>query len=292
MNDGYIKIPRSLLNDPIWKSLPFTYRHIYLTILQHMAFEACKQNDFGLLTELQPGQFLTTERKLVDLCDEEEIDKSLIHRALIKFRSLGFSNHKTNRKKTIITITRTDILELLKPRIEPNSNQTRTIKEESEAIAIAFSLEKEASKKKKPHAKRSPPVRNKKVNQEDIDVLVNYCCDNRISISENDFRQWLREWDSKYIVDHLLLMMQRGASDPARWMQSALKKDYVGEEKRIENNKKFAEQAKFQYGLVDLTVTEKYCRFEMTGKDFMFDMKENVFQELLTNEFKLQQGVM
>ncbi len=132
MNYGYIKLPRSLFDDPLWKSLPLTYRHVYLTILQHMAFKPINLDDFGLLTVVNPGQLLITERELVKKCCSLEIDKSLVHRSLIKFENIDFSNHKTNQRKTLITITRKDILELIEPNFEPNSNQTRTIKQQRE----------------------------------------------------------------------------------------------------------------------------------------------------------------
>lgn len=287
MNDGYIKIPRSLLNDPIWKSLPYTYRHIYLTILQHMAFEACKQNDFGLLTELQPGQFLTTERKLVDLCDEEEIDKSLIHRALIKFRSLGFSNHKTNRKKTIITITRTDILELLKPRIEPNSNQTRTIKEESEDIT--FSLKKESEKEKRISlTSHSPSFKKAKFSQEDFQAIRIYCDEKELPISDSDICQWLRKYPPERITNNLSLMLQRNQPFEIKWLVKAIQKDYAGEPERILQNRNFAFEYKNKMGWSSLVITQQYCRCENTRESIKFNLNPETFELVLLKTYQTQ----
>lgn len=127
---GYVKIPRSLYEDPLWKSLPLTYRHVYMTILIHMAFKETIQDDHGVLVIIKPGQFLTTERELEKLCDNEEIDRCLIQRALKKFKNLGFSIQTSIHKKTIITISREDIYELIDPNFDPNSIQTRSIKEE------------------------------------------------------------------------------------------------------------------------------------------------------------------
>jgi hypothetical protein len=134
MSNGFIKLPRDLLKNKIWKSFSYEYRHIFLTILENAAFYPVTLNDHGVLTDLEPGQFLTTERDLVKLCDEKDIDKSKVHRALELFKKVGFSDHKTNHKKTLITITLPMICELInescEPRTEPNSNQTRTIKQE------------------------------------------------------------------------------------------------------------------------------------------------------------------
>jgi hypothetical protein len=125
MKNGYIRIPRSLLQDPLWICLPLTYRHVYLTILENMAFAPTTQDDFGVLVHLNPGQLLTTERDLVDLCRLKEIDRSLVRRSLVKFLIIGFSTQTSAHRKTIITITRDDILELVDPNFDPNSTQTR-----------------------------------------------------------------------------------------------------------------------------------------------------------------------
>ena len=86
--------------------------------------------------------------------------------------------------------------------------------------------------------------------------------------------------------------MQNGAREPAKWMQAALKQDYVGEPERILNNKKYAEKIKFEYGWIDLNITEKYCTDMYTQKDFQFNQREDLFQERLLNEAKQkQQGV-
>ncbi len=132
-NYGFIKLPRSLLDDPIWKSFSLEYRAIFLAIIFNAAFCEMELDDFGTKTLIRPGQLLMTERQLIEEAfpptnDSKKISKykSACHRALKKFASVGFSNHKTNHKKTIHTILREDILELIEPNFEPNSNQTRT----------------------------------------------------------------------------------------------------------------------------------------------------------------------
>ncbi|MGK5595574.1 MAG: hypothetical protein ACSNEK_09510 [Parachlamydiaceae bacterium] len=76
-------------------------------------------------------------------------------------------------------------------------------------------------------------------------------------------------------------------------MQNALKNDDADEPERILNNKKYAEKIQFEYGWIDLNITEKYCTDILTQKDFSFSQKEGVFQERLLNKAnKRQQGVM
>lgn len=99
-----------------------------------MAFKPTTQDDFGVLVHLKPGQFLTTQRDLVRLCEEPDIDRCCIQRALEKFKKLGFSIQTSIHKKTIITISRNDIIELIDPNFDPNSIQTRSIKEQRQEI--------------------------------------------------------------------------------------------------------------------------------------------------------------
>lgn len=250
-------------------------------------------------------QYRTAKQKLIEFGLIEIVEtnrtrkKSPFKQRLNNDRTTTGTTTATTTRGTLVKILNSDIYDLnLKTNNDfNNAIKTETSREcndeqEAKEAKKLFRLEKEANKKKKTPAKRSPSLLRKKVNPEDIDALVSYCIENKIAISETDFTNWLREWDAKYIVDHLLLLQKRGAVDPARWMQTALKTDYVGEDKRLENNKIFAEQAKFQYGWIDLTITEKYCRDERTGKDFMLNMKENVFQNLLMNEIKLKEGAM
>lgn len=134
MSSGYINLPRSLLNDPIWKSLPYTYRHIFITILQNVVYQEIDVDDFGKIIHLMPGEMLTTYRRMVELCNEDDIDKRTIERAFVKFKLCGFSGQRTGHRKTIVTITRTDVLELIGTKIGTNSGQTRDINKEDKEV--------------------------------------------------------------------------------------------------------------------------------------------------------------
>jgi len=133
-NFGFFKFPRELLTNSIFKSFSYEYRHIFLVIMANVAFKKTVQNDHGVLIELMPGQFLTTFRELEQLCNEKEIDKSKIERALKKFFHVGFSRQETRHTKTIITITEPSICRLIETenetRNETKTRQDRDIKEE------------------------------------------------------------------------------------------------------------------------------------------------------------------
>ena len=137
-DNTYIKYTRSLHTNPVFKGMSFEYRHIFITILVNMAFKPIQMNDHGNLIDLKPGQYMTTIRELTKLCDEKEIDKSKVERALNMFEKVGFSRQETRHRKTIITITESSICESLKKqietKIETKSRQDRDTKEEIQEI--------------------------------------------------------------------------------------------------------------------------------------------------------------
>lgn len=137
-DNTFIKYTRSLHTNPVYKSLSFEYRHIFMTILVHMAFKPIQLNDHGVLIDLKPGQFMTTIRGLAKLCDEKEIDAPKVQRALTMFENVGFSIQETIHRKTIITIKEPSICESMKKPndtgIDTKSIQDRYTKEERQEI--------------------------------------------------------------------------------------------------------------------------------------------------------------
>ena len=289
MNNGYIKLPRSLLNDPLWRSLPLTYRNVYLTILQYMAYKPLLLDDFGKLTLINPGQLLITERDLVKKCCSLEIDKSLVHRSLIKFEKLNFSNQKTNQRKTLITITRKDILELLEPEFEPNSNQTRTIKEQREqrkevkegnvamgalnpigTAALPFSKEKKKSK------------RLNEEQQETLEWLLSL----ELETDEAALRYWATNYPKTKIEDAYFFMLAENnkarLKNPAGFIRSILDGKIIPMDKNSIINKSYADKFRKAYPFLQLKIYEKYCK-SLLNEDWeiSFSISKDEFQNYL-----------
>ena len=118
MCNNFVKYSRDLHNDPIFKSFSYDYRHIFLTILVNAAFKPMSLNDHGVVIDIQPGQLMTTLVDLVRLCDEPTVNKSKVERALACFEKFQFSRHETRHRKTIITITLSNIYEKQKNEVE------------------------------------------------------------------------------------------------------------------------------------------------------------------------------
>lgn len=143
MSNGFIKLPRSLLTSPEWLDLSYEYRHIFMTILVHMAYKPITQNNHGIMMDLQVGELMTTYRNLAKLCHDPKIDRNMVDRALKRLNELGFSRHeqktrqnpsqnssqKMRQEKTIITVTEPRICELLK--LQSESENESELKSEN-----------------------------------------------------------------------------------------------------------------------------------------------------------------
>lgn len=121
MSQGFIQIPRSLLDHPAYQGAPCAYRCVLITILQHACFLPCTQYDHGKLIELQPGQFMCSERRLAELAG---VDSNEARRARVHFEKFEIVKQEVKRKKQIITITHQETCDLIKKYSEPRSEAT------------------------------------------------------------------------------------------------------------------------------------------------------------------------
>lgn len=120
---GYIRIPRSLLNDTLWRELTPKCHHIFFVILEHAVFRQTEFISNNQIFILQPGQFCTTIRKLVEL-SSGEISKNDVERSIYKLILCGFLRQEVRHKKSILTISHKDTYDLI---IEASETINETI---------------------------------------------------------------------------------------------------------------------------------------------------------------------
>jgi len=137
--NGYIKWQRALMVDPAWKKLSYTYRHVYLTLLCNASWKDEILNVHRNPILLKKGQQLISEDELWEMCDEPDIDKSLIQRALKKLIKIGFISKTVINKKSLIDVLNIKLFEneqidpKIDPKIDPNfSCSQHTVDEENE----------------------------------------------------------------------------------------------------------------------------------------------------------------
>jgi len=150
---GYIKIPRSLLFDPLWNSLSLLEQHIFLVILANTCYRPQKYNDHGVILDLEPGQFCTTYRELADLC-KKKTTKDHVDRAIKKFALYHFLRQEVRHIKSVLTICHKDTYDLI-----VNSNETgfaTTLRQDCDRIATEKNKDKKDKKDNKIKQKPTP----------------------------------------------------------------------------------------------------------------------------------------
>ncbi len=81
-----------------------------------------------------------------------------------------------------------------------------------------------------------------------------------------------------------------GVKKPEAWLEKALKENYVGQNKNIEENRAFAEKFKNEKEWADLDITKTYCVHRPTEKDYQCKLPSENFRRMLTECYKLRGG--
>lgn len=109
---GYIRIPRSLLCDPRFQDAPPTFRIVYITLLQLVAFKETEHNDHGKIIKIKPGQVCISIRHLADVCGRG-ISKKNVEQAIAYFKKSNLGGQEKGHRKNVISITHKDTYNLI-----------------------------------------------------------------------------------------------------------------------------------------------------------------------------------
>lgn len=127
---GFIQIPRSLLQHPTVLAAPIAQKWVLITIIEHACFAPCQQDDHQVLIDLLPGQLMITERQLAKLSGGSKDD---VRRGIERFSRVKILHQEVRHRKQIITITHKDTYDLIcntiAPASAPKVHQKCTIKE-------------------------------------------------------------------------------------------------------------------------------------------------------------------
>lgn len=145
-DEGFVKLPRSLFNDPNWKGMREKYRRVFLVLLFHTSFT---EKSFGIganLITIGPGQFCTSIRNLVDLCNDgikfkdDKVDKNIVERAVSLFTKIGLVRQEVRHGKSVLTITQRELYDHFqkqsetgsetRPRLDRDTNEERKERED------------------------------------------------------------------------------------------------------------------------------------------------------------------
>lgn len=144
MSQGFIQIPRSLLEHPTILSLNDLHYRIFIHFLLRMTFSKCQQDDHGIIIDLMPGEYMFTLRKLAS---ELGVDKGVLERLLVRLRDAKISRHETRHTKTVLTFTHSDLCELLR-KYNETTFETKT-RQDQDKIKTEKDKEDNADKENK-----------------------------------------------------------------------------------------------------------------------------------------------
>lgn len=103
MKNGFICLHRKLLSSPIWKNSTPEQCKILITLLLMANYKPNKWEWQGEIFECQPGQFITSLDKLVEVCGKE-ISLQKVRTAIKRFEKFGFLTNESTKTGRLITI--------------------------------------------------------------------------------------------------------------------------------------------------------------------------------------------
>lgn len=119
-NNGYIKLPRSVLRDPLWFNMPPNYQHVFFVILENLCYRPQKFDDGGHIIDLKPGQLCISERELKKKCNRY-VSRDDVKRSIKKLVQYQFLHQEVHHKKSVLTVIHPDICEYMKNECAPSS---------------------------------------------------------------------------------------------------------------------------------------------------------------------------
>ncbi|MCM3636857.1 hypothetical protein M3152_03925 [Sporosarcina luteola] len=108
MEQGWIKVHRSLLNKPIWTEATSEQKVILVTLLMMATHDERQWEWKGISYSLQPGQMITSLPSLEQTCGKG-VSVQKIRTALKRFVKYGFLTDESTNQNRLITIVNWDV---------------------------------------------------------------------------------------------------------------------------------------------------------------------------------------
>lgn len=295
-DEGFLKLPRSLLNSESWRSLTFRHKGLFLYLLEKVQYKTKVYTHRGKDIFIYPGQYCVTYRRLVEEYNQnlkfkkEHIDVPFLQRSVSLYDKFLWTDTRSDTGIMIITITYKELYEHFKSLgdtcFDTKTIQKRYTNEErkkerkiKETIERACALDSSLSnlEKKKRHPDFIPEIPTQKLTEEKkkhIQLLWQFIVQNNMSdtlarngIKEKDLEVWIAKHDGKEIMECLKLALK--AQPKKTWpgyVTKLLKDKIPKKEEDSKNGKKFVED------------------FIKKNRLNHIDMKKDYFLDLISND--------
>jgi len=117
---GYLRIPRSLLEDPMFRDARTEYQHVFMVLLSRSAFAPYDINDHSVLVRVEVGEICFSIDQIARFCGRW-ITAKQVERAIHYFRKCHFLGQRMGHRRSILKITHSACYDMMF-----GSNGTRT----------------------------------------------------------------------------------------------------------------------------------------------------------------------
>lgn len=99
--------------------------------------------------------------------------------------------------------------------------------------------------------------------------------------------RWVGKFGALYVLRHIKYFFEVRAKqkvpipNPEAWMEIALQKNYIKQNRDAAENKTFAEKLKKTYGWKNLKINKRYCQDTLKGKDLYYALPPEQFKKTL-----------
>lgn len=295
-DEGFVKLPRSLLNDPNWQRMRLKYKMVFLTLLNHTSYTQRTYSISTNLITIGPGQFCTSIRNLVDLCNqgvifnEDKIDKNIVERSVSLFTKVGLVRQEVRHKKCIFTITYPELYDHFKkqsetqtetrPRHNRDTNEERKERKDiEETIEGAVALDSSLINKKKEEGTKGPsvftpetPKTQSKLSEEKqkhFHLLWEFVVKNKIAagmtpkpgIKEQDLINWLQKYQATEILECLKFAIKATITKTYGGYVTKLLKDRIPkQEEDSKQGRQFVEKFIKENGMKHIDLKKDYFK--------------------------------
>lgn len=315
-DEGFIKLPRSLIVSAAWRDLTMKQQKFFLYILERVQFTPRVEKHRGIEIVVVPGQLFISYRSLVAdynhniKYQKEKIDLSFLQRCVSTFLRNGWADTRTDTGMTLLTITYPELYDHFKS-LTDTPTDTKTIqrrynvkerkkdKNVKETINDADSSlsnkneNQEASYDPLPSVfdddeKKDIPQATEDDFKKELSVILDFVRERKIPLKEKDLERWIKNRGGHVVISNLVLMtnQKKTINKPAAWMERALKEDWAQLAKNEPINRKFAEDFKKQNNWSDLMILKKYCTIDRTGYDIPLNFDPETFRYTIESKFE------
>ncbi len=205
MSQGFIQIPRSLLDHPSFMKAPADQRYFLIWIIQNSRFLPSDFDDHGITIQLLPGQLCGTIRQFAE---DANVKKGVVERSMARFSKFQILRQEVRHTKTVITITHKDTYELIKSYSETTCGTRKRQEKDKKKTQIDNVDTGDTEDKDISLAQTATPLRKK------TDIFFDFEHGEWENIKPDDIATWQQAYPAITVNQELLYMREWCLSEP------------------------------------------------------------------------------